>query len=150
MLRKFRASGLSASVQAAKILGMIGQRLATAIARGRPDLRGRRYGRPRQYGFSGAPAALGEQQVKASPACIAADQVHFALHEHFKFVNFGRATVWAVEVEAGCFRGFVKVHRHLALTEKAHESGSERRRYSALESRCPESNCITALPALLA
>lgn len=105
---------------------------------------------PRHYAFFVAAVAIGEQQVKASLACIAADRMNFVMREHFEIVNFGCAAVWAGEVEAGNFRGFVKVHRHLAFTENTRETGSERRRYSAVESRCPECNCITTLPALFA
>jgi hypothetical protein len=71
--------------------------------------------------------------VKASLACIAAKHVHLIGREHLEVVNFDRAAVRAGKAEARSFRGFVKVHRHLAFTEKARDTGSGRRTYSALE-----------------
>jgi len=61
--------------------------------------------------------------VKASLACIAAEHVYFVGREHFEVVNFNRTAVWAGEAEARNIREFVKVHRHLAFTEKARETG---------------------------
>lgn len=61
--------------------------------------------------------------MKASLACLAGKRVHLIGREHLEVVNFDRAAVRAGKAEARSFRGFVKVHKHLAFTKKETRHG---------------------------
>ena len=81
--------------------------------------------------------------MEASLAGVAAERVYFVGSENLEVVNLDRTAVRAGVAEARKFRGFVKVHRHLAFTEKTRGTGWSRRTLGTAEPRCPERDCIT-------